>query len=159
MATRNWKRFQPKSLPEAMAACLDYAREKHNLSVDQIADLMSMPNKWNLYKWVESGNMPLVRLRAFENACRCKFVSRWYAHSSGDLLISIPSGKPATAQDINQLQALLNEATGELIKFAAGNAQADVTLAAIQAAMEGLAWHHGNVAKHDQPEFDFGGEA
>lgn len=158
MAARNWKRFQPHSLPEAMEACLDFAREKHNLSLEQIADLMSLPSKWGLYKWVEKGNMPLIRLRAFEAACRCNFVSRWYAHSSHKLLIDIPTGKPAHAADINDLQALLTTAVGELLHFAAGKAAAPATLAAIRAAMEGLAWHHGNVAKHDQPEFDFGGE-
>lgn len=158
MGVRNWKRFRPRSLPEAMEACLEFAREKHHLSVDQIADLMSLPNKWNLYKWVEGGNMPLIRLRAFEAACRCDFVSRWYAHSSGKLLIAIPPGKPATAADINDLQGLLTSAVGELLQFAAGKAEAPATLAAIQAAMEGLAWHHGNVEKHQQPELDFGGE-
>lgn len=158
MKSRNWRRFQPRSLPEAMEACLDFAREKHNLSVDQIADLMSLPNKWNLYKWVEGGNMPLIRLRAFEAACRCDFVSHWYAHASGKLLISIPTGKSTSAGDIHELQTHLNAAVGELIQFAAGKSDDAATLAAIRVAMEGLAWHHGNVEKHLQPEFEFGEE-
>lgn len=157
LKARNWKRFQPKSLPEAMEGCLDYARERHNRSVDHVAELMCLPSKWNLYKWVEGGTMPMVRLRAFENACRCDFVSRWYAHSAGKLLVGIPAGKTATSTDINELQGLLNTAVGELIQFAACKADASSTLEAIRAAMEALAWHHGNVEKYSQPELEFGG--
>ena len=58
MRRRNWKRVNPTSLRHAMELCLDYGREKRNLSVDRVADLMGMPSKYTLYKWLENGRMP-----------------------------------------------------------------------------------------------------
>lgn len=158
MAKRNWKRAQPTSLSQAMELCIEHAREQHNRSVDTIADLMGLPNKWNLYKWMENANLPARLIRPFEYACGCDFISRYLAISAGKLVVDIPTGKTAKPGDIHELQDILNAAMGNLIRFYSGRAQADETLAAIQSAMEGLALHRGNVAKHAHPELDFGGE-
>lgn len=157
MKTRNWKRVQPTSLPHAMELSIQYGKEVHNRSVDRIADLMSLANKWSIYKWIENGNMPLRNIGAFEHACGCDFVTRWLAHSAGRLMITIPSGRMTTAQDIQSLQELLNTTVGQLIKFSNAQATPAEVLASITAAMEGLAWHRGNVEKHLQPELEFGG--
>jgi thymidine phosphorylase len=111
-----------------------------------------------LYKWLATGKMPASLIPAYEMACGIDYVSRWLAISAGKLVIDIPTGKTAKPGDIQELQDILNSAMGNLIRFYSGRAQADETLAAIQSAMEGLALHRGNVAKHAHPELDFGGE-
>lgn len=154
MTHRDWKKARPTTLPQAMELCLAYAREVHHLSVDNVADLMSLPSKWRIYKWVEGADLPLRYLRGFEHACGCDFVTRYLAHSAHRLLIDIPRGRSIAAADLNALQQLSNEAVGALIAFAAGQVEAEEVIAATTRAMEGLAWHRANAEKHHQPELE-----
>jgi hypothetical protein len=155
MTRRNWKRVQPASLRDAMDTCLEYAREKHNRSVDNVADLMGLPSKWTLYKWVQEASLPSRLIKNFEHACGIDFVSRWLAVSGGKLVIDIPRGKLASPEDIHTLQEVTHDAIGALIKFYADQADTAETLAAVQTALERLAWHRANVAKCQQPELPF----
>lgn len=145
---------RPNSLPEAMALCLAHAQQKHNRSVDRVADLMGLPSKWRIYKWVEGADLPLRYLRAFEHACGADFATRYLAHSAHRLLIDIPTGRDIAAADMQTLQGHTNDAVGALLAFAAGSVTADEAIAAITKAMEGLAWHRVNVEKHAEPELD-----
>ena len=159
MARNNWKHRQPGTLRQAMEWCLEYARVKHNRSVDHVADLMGQSNKWVLYKWLESGRMPAVLIRPFENACGIDYVTRYIGHSGHKLLIDIPNGKRATGKDINSLQSSFAESVSLLLKFYEGESEADETIAALLTTMEQLAWHRGTIERHKQPELDFlGGE-
>ena len=152
---RSWKRLIPTSLSHAMELCLQHAKEKHNRSVDQVADLMGIPNKWNIYKWVESGRLPAVLIRPFEHACGIDFVTRYLAHSDHKLLIDIPTGRRAAHREVNDLMGAAHEAVGLLLKFHEGQANANDTIGAITGVMESLGWHRGNVEKSAQPEFEF----
>ncbi len=154
MADVNWKKQRARSLPHAMELCLAYAREKHHRSVDQVADLMGLPNKWRIYKWVENADMPSRYQLAFEHACGIDFMTQYHAHSRRHLLISIPRGRNVEAADLHALQLMTNDAVGALIAFAAGTATSDDVIAATTRAMEGLAWHRANVEKHLQPELE-----
>lgn len=155
MKKQNWKRMQPTSLPQAIEWSIEHARERHHRSVDQVAELTGLTNKWTLYKYMESGNLPARLILPFENACGIDFISRWLVLSAGKLLIDIPTGRGAKAIDIQALQELLNDVVGRLIKFYAQKANVDETLGAIQNAMGSLAWHRGNVEKHMTPELEF----
>jgi len=154
MTRRNWKRIRPSSLRHALELCKDYAKERHNLSVERIAEHMGLTDHWTLYKWFQNGRMPLNLVRPFEAACGIDFVTRWQTASAGKLLIDIPTGRKADAADMQALQELLNTAVGQLLQFYGGKAEAVDTLTAIHAAMAGLAWHKVNIEKHDQPELD-----
>lgn len=155
MTRRNWKRIQPTSLRHALELCKDHARERHNLSVERIAEEMGLTDHWTLYKWFQNGRMPVNLVRPFEKACGINFVTRWQAAAAGQLLIEVPTGRNANALDMQVLQELLNTAVGNLLKFYDQRADADTALAGIQQAMEGLAWHKGNVQRHLQPELEF----
>ena len=155
MTKRNWKRIQPTSLRNALELCKDFAKERHNLSVERIAESMGLTDHWTVYKWIQTGRIPANMIRPYEAACGIDYLTRWLAASSGRLLIDIPTGRKADAADMQALQELLNTAVGQLLQFYGGKAEAGDTLAAIQQAMEGLAWHRGNVQKHAQPELDF----
>ncbi|MDO5940617.1 hypothetical protein [Burkholderia cepacia] len=76
MSRRNWKRVRPMSLRHALELCKDYAKERHNLSVERIAERMGLADHWTLYKWFQSGRMPLNLVRPFESACGIDFVTR-----------------------------------------------------------------------------------
>lgn len=154
MSSRFWKRVQPTSLREALRLCKDCALERKNYSVERIADLMGITAD-TLYKWLATGKMPATSIPLYEHICGINFVTRWLAASSGHLLISAPTGRNATAQDMQALQEVVHAAVGKLLQFYADKADACSVLAAIQSGMEGLAWHKGNVEKHLQPEFEF----
>ncbi len=151
---RNWKRVQPTSLRDALRLCKDYALEKKRYSVERIADLMDVSADL-LYKWLSTGRMPASSIPAYEHICGIHFATRWLATSAGFLVIEAPTGRDATAADMQVLQELLHTAVGNLLKFYDQRTDADTALAGIQQAMEGLAWHKGNVEKHNQPEFEF----
>ncbi len=156
MARKNWKQLRAVSLQDAINLSIEYARA-HNVSIEQIADIMQLSNKFTLYKWIESGRIPLSALRSFESACKCPYVyvTRYLASSINHLLIPIPNGRGVSDKDTNTLQAVLTDAVSALISFAAHKSDAQSTLAAINNGLEALAFQHGQVSKHAQPEFEF----
>lgn len=154
MSRRNWKRVRPNSLRESMELCLEFARDKHNRSIDRIADMMGLPSKWTLYKWLESGRMPATLIRPFEHACGATFMTDWIAQSAHKLVIDIPQGRAATEMDIADLQGRLADVMGQLIRFYKGESNADQTVAGITDVMAGLAWHRANVSRQAAPELD-----
>lgn len=152
MSRPNWKRLRPTSFSHAMEMCLEHSRAVHNRSVDRVADLMGLPNKWVIYKWMESGRMPGNLIPAFENVCGIGYVTQWLAQAARKLLIDIPTGRNATAKDIHDLQAVAHDAVGLLIRFYQQQASASETLVALNGLMQDLAWHRINVEKFAQPE-------
>lgn len=155
MRKRNWKKVWPGSLRDALNLCTEYARETRHLSVERIADQMGVVDHWTLRKWIQNGRFPLNMVRSFENVCGINLATRWLAASGDYLLIDIPKGRNADASDINVLQETLNTAAGQLIQFYSKKINAEDAMSAIQNALEGLAWHRGNVKKHMEPELDF----
>ena len=114
MTRRNWKRIRPHSLRYALELCKEHARERRNLSVERIAELMGLADHWTLYKWFQSGRIPANLIRPFEQACGIDFVTQWLAGSSGKLLIDMPSGKAVDATEVQQLQEAQTEATAQI---------------------------------------------
>lgn len=155
--SRNWNRVQPTSLRHALELCKDHAREVHTLSVERIAERLTLTDHYTLYKWLQTGRMPAPVIPAYEAVCGCHFVTRWMAATHGLLLIPVPTGKSTTPQDMLALQELLAAAAGRLIQFHRGQAGSDETLADIRGAMEALGYHHANVRQHATPQLDLGG--
>lgn len=156
---RNWKRIRARSLREAMELCVEYAREVRNLSVEQIADLMGEASKWTLYKWIEAASIPARKIRPFEHACGCTFVTEFLGASAHKLVIDIPKGKAATGLEITELQGRLAEAVGSLIRFYQGGADAEQTESDLTGILADLAFHRENVKRAAQPELGlFGGD-
>ncbi|CAD6366709.1 hypothetical protein SHEWT2_01190 [Shewanella hafniensis] len=152
MSRRNWKKVRANNLRHSMELCLEFAREKQNLSVDRVADLMGLPSKWTLYKWLENGRIPAVLIRPFEHACGADYMTLYIAASSNRLVIDIPSGRKATNTEVNELQGSFSEAMGLLIRFYQGQSAAEDTITALNNVMGGIAWHSENVSKSQEPE-------
>lgn len=156
MTPRQWKRVQPTTLRDALKLTQRHAYERFNYGIERIAALMGLEDHWALYKWIANGRMPAVMIPVFEQVCGINLVSRWLAASAGKVLIDVPTGRAVTTQDTQRLQEILTETTGTLLAFYAGKNDAPDTLAALQNALEELAWHRGNVQQHAQPQLELG---
>ncbi len=160
---RNWKRVHATNLREAMRLCKDHAREKRNLGVERISELMGVTDD-ALYKWLSNGRMPASLIPAFEVACGIHLVTEYLASGARRIVVEIPRGAKADEKSINQFQADLATMMGLLIDFYnASEVDADADAVALESALttslRSLAWHRINVAKVDQPELDlFAGE-
>lgn len=152
MAKRNWNGYRPTSLQDAIEACVEFARDRHQMSIDRLADLMGLPSKWTLYKWLSEAAIPARQIRPFEAACRCHYVTQHLAASARKLLVDIPSGRRAGPSDIHAVQAACNDAVGALLAFVEGTSDAQTTRAAIDTAIERLARERAEVDRHQQPE-------
>lgn len=150
--SRNWKRARASSLRDSMDLCLAYALEKHNRSVDRVADLMGLASKWTLYKWIESARMPANLIPVFEHACGAHFITAYLGQAAHKLVVDMPTGKVVQAQEINELQGSFTHAVGLLIQFYQGQATADETAQSLTEVMGALAWQRENVAKAQAPE-------
>ncbi|MGE4501947.1 MAG: hypothetical protein AB7D03_03655 [Thiomicrospira sp.] len=156
MSYINWKKARAKSLAEAFWLVKEHGKAKRNLSVARIAELMGLEDESLLYKWMKNGSMPVHKLHSFEYVCGANYVSVYLASSDNKLLIDMPTGKALCDVSVLDMQGRFSEAVGLLIKFAAGGAEVDETVAALTDSMRDLAFHRENVQKAFTPELDFG---
>lgn len=156
MTRRNWKRVRPNSLIEALRLCKEFAQERHNLSVERIADRMGVTHD-SLYKWLATGRLPAILIQAYELACGCDFASTWLATASGKLVIDMPKGRTATQADMVELNSGFAAALQLLTNFYANPAhtQAGETMAALTSHLQQVAYHQANVAQHANPQLEF----
>ncbi len=159
MPRQNWNRVQATSIRQAMELCVAFARDQLNLSVEQVAELMGEASHFTLYKWIESGRMPAVKVRPFEHACGADFVTRYMAHSANKLIVNMPTGRKATHRELNELGSYTHQVIGMLLDFYAGQADQEQTSLALTQLIEDLAHQRGNIDKHPQPELLLGGES
>ena len=156
---RHWKRIRPNSITHAMELCIEYKRaHARQFSMERLADALGQNTTSVVYKWMSTGRLPSVLIRAFENYCGIDYISQYLALSGHKLLIDIPSGRKASNKELNEFALASNETTGLLMKFYVGESTADETLAAMTSLMSSLAWHQKNIEKNDQPEFNFESE-
>lgn len=157
MKRRNWKHFVPRSPAEAMSGCAERAMERHNRGLERLAtEHLGQHSAATLYKWMSNGRLPLTLVLPFERACGEPLITRYLAAAHGKLLVDMPTGRNASAEDMQELQAVLHTATGALLAFYSGTADAIATMGAIQAGLEGLTWHRGNVQQHAHPQLELG---
>ena len=99
---------------------------------------------------------PFHAIFPLERACGVPLITRYLAAAHGKLLVDIPTGRKCQAQDVQQLQTVLNSAVGALLAFSDGKQSAGQTLDEVRAGIETLAWHHGNIQQHDHPQLELG---
>ncbi|MGN6229160.1 MAG: hypothetical protein ACTHNM_17175 [Dyella sp.] len=152
MSRRVWKHWRPTSLQEAVEGCVDYARDRDpRLNVERIADLVG-ETKWVIYKWIEKGAIPAVKIAGFEHACGCAYITEYLATSARKLVINIPTGRLPTGSDVHALQEACTNAVGALLRFAEGKSNAADTADLLTAAITRLAHERAQVERHAQPE-------
>lgn len=156
MTRRNWKQVRANSATHALRLCKEYAQDKHNLSIERIADRMGVTHD-SLYKWLATGRLPFILLPAFEHACGCHFASEWAAASAGKVVINLPTGRTVQQGDLVELNTGFGAALQLLADFysAPGKADATQTLAALTTHLQQVAWHQANVAQFSTPELEF----
>ena len=156
MTRRVWKNVRPNSLVHALRLCKEFAQDRHNLSVERIADRMGTTHD-SLYKWLATGRMPAILIPAYELACGCHYVSEWLAASGGSLVVQMPTGRKADGTELLDMNSSCAAALQLLTAFYAAPHAADpeATLAALRQHMEQVAFHHNNVAQYATPELEF----
>lgn len=78
-------------LMAAVHACLDYAKAGLFRSTADVADAMqTKPSRDAVYKWTQTGRLPLAEIPAFELACGANCISEYLAACSGHLLVKAP---------------------------------------------------------------------
>jgi len=152
MSKRNWGSFRPTSLQDAIEACVEFARERHQMSIDRIADAMGIASKWTLYKYIEGASIPARLIRPFETACHCTFITQHLGASARKLMIDMPTGRKAGPADVQAVQTACNAAIGALLDFSAGKACTSHTVTLVTEAIERLARERAEVERHAQPE-------
>lgn len=151
MTRRRWKARQPGSMQEAIRLCLDYARHKHNRSVERVAELVGT-SEWTVYKWMSEGSIPSKRIRPFEFACDATYVTQYIATSARKLVFDIPAGRNVDQDSLLDLQNTLNSTVELLTRFYREEADASEVMEGVTQAMVELAGHRENVRKHQAPE-------
>lgn len=142
-----------------MELCKDHARERLNKSVERIAEDMGLADHWTLYKWFQTGRLPANLIRPYELACGINYLTRWIAASSGHLLVEIPTGRALRSSDVTELHGSFAEAVQLLTQVYDGqNTQAEAAVAALTEHMARVAWHHGNLGAHTNPQLEFDSE-
>lgn len=144
----------PSSLRAAFEADKAHALAHRRLNVERLAELLGTTPA-TLYKWIETDTMPVRALIAWQHLTGASHVVRYLASREGAVVIPVPAGRTASADDVHALQATLNDAVGALLGFARGELDRDATLGRLSAGLESLAWHRANVEKSDQPELEF----
>ncbi|MAY42607.1 MULTISPECIES: hypothetical protein [unclassified Neptuniibacter] len=152
MARTNWKRKRARSLRHGMELCISHAKEVHHRSVETVAEMMGEATHWNLYKWMESGRMPAIKIRAFETACGADFVTQYLAYSANKLIVDMPTGRKAQHKELSDLGSYANKVMSMLIDFNEGRSEQKETSEALATLIEDLAHQRGNVEKFQQPE-------
>lgn len=142
---------------EAIRLNLDFALHKHNRSVARVGELCGV-TEWTIYKWMQEGSIPSIRIRPFEFACGATYITQYIATSAGKLAIDIPSGGDVDQDDLLDLQNTMNKAVKLLTDFYRGNADTNDVLLGVTQAMQHLAGHRENVRKHAEPELALFGE-
>ena len=78
-------------LMAAVRACLDYAKAGLFRSTADVADAMqTKPSRDAVYKWTQTGRLPLAEIPAFELACGANCISEYLAAVSGHVLVKAP---------------------------------------------------------------------
>jgi hypothetical protein len=94
-------------------------------------------------------------LIAWQHLTGAVHVVRYLASREGAVVVAIPTGRTASAEDVHALQATVNDAIGALLDYLRGSLDRDSTLGRLTTGLESLAWHRANVEKADQPELEF----
>lgn len=144
----------PTSLRAAFELDKTHAERHRRLNIERLAELLSVTPAL-LYKWIETDSMPIRAVIAWQHLTGASHVVRYLASRIGAVVVQIPSGRPVSAEDIHDLQAVLNDAPGALLDLRGGRITRDDCVGALTSGIESLAWHRANVEKSEQPELEF----
>lgn len=125
-------------LVAAMNACVTHAADHYGINITDIANLTGV-NKWTLFKWLESGRMPVTELKKFEDICHARFVTRHLADHAGMLLVSRPKGLETPEATLLTANKAMADALSAVSACIGGQIGVKPAIKAIDAAMEVLA--------------------
>lgn len=136
-------------IQSAIREYLDHAKRVLYRDVANLAELMSLDNKWVLFKWVETGRIPAVAIPAFEAACGSNALSRCLAEKGGSMTIPAPTGRFARVASSAETHLLVSTAIVKAIAAEIDTSKAGEAVRAINGAIESLAWLRHQLAEKE----------
>ncbi|MHD0644871.1 hypothetical protein ACYPKM_04540 [Pseudomonas aeruginosa] len=135
----------------AMKRCAKEAKQHRQMSAERIADALGV-SVWCLYKWLETGRMPINVISAYERACGSHYVTEALAKASQAVVVDYPDGRRPTAEEFYAFQGKLIAATGILIDLEAGSASPEEADEIVWTAIQALMWQMLNVRALADPQ-------
>lgn len=133
----------------AIRECLDHAKRVLYRDVASLAELMSLDNKWVLFKWAETGRIPAIAIPAFEEACGSNALSKCLAEAAGGLTIPAPTGRLARVTTSAETHLLAASAIAKAVSAEIDHSKTDEAIRAINGAIEALAWLRHQLAEKE----------
>ena len=124
---------------QALNSCIFHAAEHYGLSITDISASMEASSNWTVFKWIESGKMPLCEIAKFEDACHARFVTRYLAEHAGLLLLPKPKATDNPTQTLLGAHKAIADALSHAANFWDGKGDKKQALKTIDTAMEALA--------------------
>jgi hypothetical protein len=129
----------PADLMAAIQACLDHAKSDLFRSIGDVADAMdTKPSRDAVYKWLQTGRLPLAEIPAFERACGCSHISRYLAGCGGYLLVKAPTADGFPPLEFARIQCQLAKAILATSIALLDTDQAPEAVNSISQAIQGL---------------------
>lgn len=95
----------------AIQACLVHAKTVLYRTTADVADAMqTTPSRDAVYKWTQTGRLPLAEIPAFELACGANHISNYLASCHGYLLIKAPQPNGLPPIEFARVQCQLAKA-------------------------------------------------
>ncbi|MBB4867202.1 hypothetical protein HNP46_006113 [Pseudomonas nitritireducens] len=135
----------------AMKRCFQEAKANRQMSAERVADVLGV-NVWRLYKWLETGRLPISYIPAFERACGAHYVTEALAKANHAVVADFPAGRRPSAAEFHAVQVKLLAATGALVDLEMGKASAEEADEAIWAALQALSSQMLNVKSMADPQ-------
>jgi len=129
----------PADLMAAVQACVDHAKSDLYRSIGDVADAMdTKPTREAVYKWLQTGRLPLAEIPAFERACGCSHVSKYLAACGGYLLVKAPTDGGFPQLEFARIQCQLSKAILATSIALVDADQSPDAVSAINLAIQGL---------------------
>jgi hypothetical protein len=129
---------------EAINDCLKHAEEHFGMTTKDIAQTMNV-NMWTLFKWLESGKLPLNEINKFEAACHARYITRYLADASGLILVTKPRNMEAPENALVAINKASSNAISAIAEYIGGTKNKQGTTKAIDAAIEVLVWQRSRL--------------
>jgi hypothetical protein len=124
---------------EPINACLKHAEEHYGMTVKDIAQVMNV-KMWTLFKWLESGRLPLAEVDKFEAACHARYITRHLADTAGLILVTKPRQMETPENALVTINSASANAISAIAAYIGGAKNKQGTAKAIDAAIEALVW-------------------
>lgn len=123
----------------AVHACVEHAKSVLFRNIGDVAAAMQTnPTRDAVYKWVQTGRMPLAEIAEFERVCGANHISAYLARCGGSVLVKAPVAEGLCQLDFARIQCQVAKAVLATSTALVDPAQTHDAMNAINVAVQGL---------------------